>query len=386
MNGFHFPESLYTNYEIAKLSFSHPFYINFSIYASLLLAAAVTLKKKNSTFLDYSQTEQLKGLAMLFVIIGHFWYHVCGEKDPLLVFGDYAVTLFLLLSGYGLTKSNMAHGITARIFFIKRVKKILIPYWITTIIIILLDYFLLQKHYQFHELILTICGINTSDTLQNLDYVRWFITLLLLNYFAFFFCSKSFTPLHSSIILSFFAIFLIALRHYDIFPLGARHQLLAFPLGCILALAGPLMCSGRRIISYQVIVIACTSVIMLLNYFSITYRLHLENVLVAKFFVYFDSYLQPFLFCILCLSLVTLVARIGYTSRFLGLCGYLSYELYLIHGPFLIKYNPILSNFNDSFIWLGILLWLGIAFALAFTLKATSSIVFKSHPTIPFTS
>jgi peptidoglycan/LPS O-acetylase OafA/YrhL len=57
----------------------------------------------------------------------------------------------------------------------------------------------------------------------------------------------------------------------------------------------------------------------------------------------------------------------------LSLCGGLSYELYLIHGPFLIKYNPIFCNFENNSIIIGIFLWLGIGIGLAYTLKVSTA-------------
>ena len=34
----------------------------------------------------------------------------------------------------------------------------------------------------------------------------------------------------------------------------------------------------------------------------------------------------------------------GLASRFLGVCGRLSYELFLLNGPLLIKYNPLIRS------------------------------------------
>jgi len=179
---------LFTNYEVTKLHIDNPYLLNNLIYATLLLVALATLKKKKSTFLDFSQTEQLRGLAILFVIIEHFWYHVCNEKNTVFLFGGYAVTLFLLLSGYGLMRSNMAHQIATREFLRKRVKKIFVPYWLVTVGIVIADYVLLHKKHPIHELIFTFSGINISTSLQYFEHARWFVTLLLIYYFAFLLC------------------------------------------------------------------------------------------------------------------------------------------------------------------------------------------------------
>lgn len=366
-----FLKEFFKNYEIVKLHIVDPFTLNGLIYFALLFATLGTLKKKPSAMLDFSQTEQLKGLSMLFVIVGHFWYHVCGENGPFLVFGDYAVTLFLLLSGYGLMSSNMTRQVTAREFFIKRIRKIFFPYWLVTVIIVIVDYFFLQKQYQFYDLALTFSGLNISKILHYLDYTRWFITLLLVNYIIFFFCAKLLKPYNAALAILFFSFILIFLRRYEIFPLGARHQLLAFPLGCLLSVIGLqkwcIEASFRTCISMIIIVIVSILLIYIGEYKT------KEIKCMDNFFVYFQSYIIPYLFCVMCILSINIIASVGYISKFLSVCGYLSYELYLIHGPFLIKYNPIIARFENEFIFFGFLLWFGVALGLAYTLKICTS-------------
>jgi len=366
---------LFTNYEATKLHIDNPYLLNSLIYATLLLVTLVTLKKKKSTFLDFSQTEQLRGLAMLFVVIGHFWHHVCNENGPFFAFGDYSVTLFLLLSGYGLMSSHMTRQITAREFFLKRVRKIFIPYWLVTIGIIIADYVLLQRYYHVNELLLTFAGINLSKTLRYLDYARWFITLLLVEYLVFFLFTKLWKPLVATSALFFFSLVLILLRHYELFPIGARHQLIAFPLGCLMAAVGPIKWWKKVCIPQQITIITLVSLVMF-SFYLIDLK-PIGNGFIEKTLTYLHIYTLPFLFCLLSILSISLLASIGYTSQFLGLCGYLSYELYLIHGPLLIKYNPIVGNFEQGSILGGILLWLGMALGLAYTLKTGTSLCNK---------
>jgi peptidoglycan/LPS O-acetylase OafA/YrhL len=375
MTDFSFLKDLFTNYETTKLHIANPFLLNSLIYSTLLLVTLVTLKKKPSTLLDFSQTEQLRGLSMLFVIIGHFWYHVCNENSPFLVFGDYAVTLFLLLSGFGLMSSNMTRQVTAREFFLKRIRKIFIPYWLVTVGIIIADYILLQKSYHVHELLITSAGINISKTLHYFDYARWFITLLLISYLAFFCCAKLWKPLYATLALMLFSLILVLLRHYELFPLGARHQLIAFPLGCLIAVLGPSKWWNKIGIRHQMAIIMFIALAMVSIYLAGLN--HKDSYSLEKALVYLQSYILPYLFCALCILSISIVASTGYTSKFLSLCGCLSYELYLIHGPLLIKYNPIVGNFENRFMLIGVLLWLGIGLGLAYALKVSTTINYR---------
>ena len=362
-------KEFFRNYEVEKLHVNNPLFLNASIYFILLLIALTTLRKKPSNFLDFSQTEQLKGLAMLFVVIGHFWYHVCNEHRIFLYMGDYAVTLFLLLSGYGLMSSNMLHKVNLREFVRKRLIKIFIPYWLVTIGIILADYILLQRQSPPRELILTFSGINMPETLQHFEYARWFITLLLLYYLAFFFCAKLLPPTYATLSLLLLSLALILLRRSEIFPLGAGHQILAFPMGCLLSVIRPIKYWRKASIRYQTAIIILATLSML-SIYQIMGR-HSDSYCIDKAFIYLESYAQPYLFCLICVSSISLLASTGYTSKFLNLFGYLSYEIYLIHGPLLIKYNPVLGRFEKGGVLIGILLWFGVTLGLAHTLKST---------------
>ena len=199
MTGFNVSTEYFKNYEVTKLYTNNLFFLKSSIYLTLFLNSFITLKKSPSTFLDFSQTEQIKGLeikdlAMFFVIVWHFWQHVCNEHGSFLVFRDYSVTLFLLLFGYGLISLIMIRQVHARLFITKRVKKILFLYWLVTIGNIIADHILLQKHYHLHKLLLAFSSINVSKSLQYFDNVRCFITLLLINYLVFLVCAKLGNP------------------------------------------------------------------------------------------------------------------------------------------------------------------------------------------------
>jgi len=364
-------KGLFFNHEITKLHVVDPLFLNGMIWLILLLVCLVTLRRKSSAFLDYSQTEQLKGLAIFFVVVEHFWYHVCNEKSTVLLLGGFAVTLFLLLSGYGLMTSNMADRVAVREFFTKRVRRIFLPYWLITIGIVIADYVFLEKQYFPQDVFLTFVGVNTSKEIQYFDHSRWFITLLLVNYLAFFFCARLWKPSYATLVLLLFSLVLILLRHYELFPLGAGHQLLAFPLGCLLAVIGSVKWWGDATIPHQIALIMLVALAM----FAIHQGglKHSDWHFVEISLLYLRSYGQPYLFCLLCILSISLLVSTGYSSRFLSLCGYFSYELYLIHGPLLIKYNPIIGYFENGFILLGFFLWFGMALGLAFALKTCTS-------------
>ena len=174
----------FKNYEIIKLEIFHPDYVNLLIILMFIIVATLTIKKDESNssgngLLSISHTDQLRGLAIFFVVLGHLWVHASKTSAQIILSGD-AVSLFLLLSGFGLAISTKNKIIGFKEFCLKRIKRVMLPYWLVTIFIIMLDYLILGRTLQFDSLLMTFSGINTRIELRNVDYVRWFITFILL--------------------------------------------------------------------------------------------------------------------------------------------------------------------------------------------------------------
>ena len=89
--------AIFHNYEILKLHIAHPDLVNILILLVLgFLIYFWEQRYTDATLLDQRHTEQLRGIAILFVVVGHLWVHV-NDKLPDLLFGREAVALFLIL-------------------------------------------------------------------------------------------------------------------------------------------------------------------------------------------------------------------------------------------------------------------------------------------------
>ncbi len=159
------------------------------ILAALFLSIARSPQKQE--FLDLSQTQQLRGIAILLIMIGHLNSNVLVTNAyiPLWI-NNCGVYLFLFLSGFGLMRSQQLKNHTLAQFIKRRVNRVFMPYWITTLLFLLLDYFLLSETYPLKLITLTALGINFHLKLQLLDYARWFITLILFFYFLFYLATR----------------------------------------------------------------------------------------------------------------------------------------------------------------------------------------------------
>ena len=298
----------------------------------------------SNKLLGVLHTEQVKGLAIFLVVLGHLWVHVSKTKIHFVLSGE-AVSIFLIISGFGLTMSNKHKQINLADFYSKRIRRVMVPYWIATILILSLDYLILSKKLPMGSFLMTFVGINVTRELTSVDYVRWFVTFILLWYLLFFLCHAKFGEKHIAISLIGIAIILLPLDYY-VFRFG-WYQFLSFPAGCALAIYYDKLLSMFREKKKRVLLAFLAAISFVLIYrllmaheninFAITRSI--PNILLA--------YLSDGNSLIISLSAIFLIGYFvekGYRSNILLFLGKYSYEIFLLHGAFLIKYNPIIKD------------------------------------------
>ncbi len=332
---------IFYNYEETKLFIAHPDITNIFILFLLVSFSLLFIRRDEaaSAFLDRVQTNQLKGIAIFLVIPGHLWIHVSEDIPPIIFSGD-AVALFLLLSGYGLTVSVRKEFPTAQYFFMQRLKRVMMPYWIVTVFLILLDYIILNRTYFFGDIMLTLLGININLATKYIDYVRWYITLQLLWYCLFYltnFKTKGAVSLKSLFICAVLIFFI----DYYITHFG-WYQIFAFPVGCAIGayydkIRSSMFKHLNRYTLFALIIII----------YSIAYKLYIKDFLELMIPYIALSLMNECSSILLCGALIIPIAALGLKSRYLSVlsfCGIISYELFLLHGAFLIKYNPVITR------------------------------------------
>jgi peptidoglycan/LPS O-acetylase OafA/YrhL len=349
---------IFSNYQLVKLIIPFATLQNLILLLILLAIAIATRRKENTKFLDQTQTDQLRGIAILLVVVGHLWVHVSSNR-AVPVLGDYGVSLFLILSGFGLVISNTKERI-GRNFFAKRFSRVIVPYWLLTVILLLLDYLLLHRAYPRDDIILTFAGVNLSKELKQIDYTRWFITLLLVFYIGYFLSYRFFNKSRALLCLFILALALCLLTITKVFQLGTIDQLIAFPIGCLTAnyyeRVSQMFHRGKPELLAAVIFGTTTSAFFV----PATKSSFIVGAVVLGFKI-----VNSISFCALLILLIGRVGKRGYVSYFLCFCGVISYEIYLIHGPFLIKYNPIMRLFSPDLILVSFLAFLSLAVAVS---------------------
>ena len=258
-----------------------------------------------------NESNNLKGIAIILVMLGHLvatqQIHLPKEFR---YFATFSVSIFLILSGYGLTKSYLADGL--KNFIRKRISSVYIPFLITSIILFLLFH---KNNHSTFELIKTITFLNKDLTL---DGTMWFIYYILIWYTAFYITFK----LKSNNIIKVTLLFFLSLglNNYsyiiDSKTLSFQFSLHAFsfPIGVALALM-PKIQVNRNAFSIM------TTSMMILFIF-----------LLSKLWGDYEFWLYSSSSVTFALSIIMIVKELNINSTSLLFIGAISYEAYLLEG------------------------------------------------------
>lgn len=365
------------NYEHFKLEIIQPDFTNYLVILFFVVLIILTIKKDKSyatesRLLSILHTDQLRGVAIFFVVLGHLWVHVSKTKPQIILSGD-SVALFLMLSGFGLAISTRNQVISFKYFCLKRIKRVMIPYWLVTMFIIILDYLFLDRTLKVDSLLMTILGINTRVELRHIDYVRWFVTFVLLWYMLFYIFFIKYRSKYSSALLLIIAFFMLPLNYY-FFHFG-WYQFFSFPVGCLLAIHYERLIRVYKNNKPSLIILSFLGIFYVLFY-KILMSYEIINSMVTELIPnVLLAYFSEWNSLILSLSSLILIGQfieMGFNSKFLFFLGKYSYEIFLLHGVFLIKYNPVIRSKNTFEI--------SFQFYFLFIFVATISIlIYKIH-------
>ena len=327
------------NYETLKLAVSNPEFINMLIIALVLLFSCAGIRKAEvQNLLTVDQSKQLKGLAIIFIILGHLWVHVVDSLPKILLGGE-GVAMFLLLSGYGLTASYKNRGMVPGAYLMARLRRVMIPYWVTTVFLVTLDYFILNRTYSLQDIGMTMLGVNINVTTRYIDYVRWFITFILIWYILFIISFSLFKDRLQYLFLIVCAAIIFPLDYY-ITHLGFYQILPSRRLRISHYYKDINNAFTRRPLFYFLIATIILFGVVLYKYDSSSVSYPYVPTIMIKAL---DEGIS-ILFCFALIILIGAIGTKGYQSLFLCFLGTISYELFLLHGAFLIKYNPVITR------------------------------------------
>lgn len=359
-----------------KIPVDLPEITNGLLLLTILIFTVITIEKKpaGQLFLEWSHTVQLRGLAALFVIFGHFWSHVSTVRPQLMSKGE-TVYIFLFFSGFGMVISHTKKKYSFSQSIKQRIKKVMIPYWCATLILVPLAVIINGQFYSTFELLSTFAGINFPIKLNHIDYARWYITFLIIWYFVFYFGFYKLKHLRKQRYLLYFSSVVFLFTVYR--PFTFCHQFTAFPLGCIAAEHIDFLRSFYVKHSKSILFLGLISILL-----SILYKT--ELVFILYYYGPWQEWLLLALqeiFNILFVFGAVVVSAFfstnGIKSKFLYSCGLISFPLFLLHGAFLIKFNPVIWHLKDISISISIIIFTAFILGLSYGMKKFTDFISK---------
>jgi len=347
-----------------------PTYIVIFILSFFLLITCQPKRKEDEGF-SKTLTQELKGLAILAIIFAHISYYLIGDAHflfPLNAAVGVGVTLFLLLSGFGLTISAFKKKLSFIQFYRKRLSKLYLPVWLLIAIFLLLDYFILQRSYSLTYIIQSLLGFfPRADLALDLNSPLWYFTLIIFYYLLFpIVFSRRFTWLSALVI---YLLSYLLLRWHptalDEVVRLYRVHIIAFPLGVLI---GSLVykykgSSSQKFINESLLkikhlafwqkILSWPLMIIFLSIFA--YYAYNSNVGGAY-------YLEELTAILSSLALIIAFVIKDFRIPLLYWFGFFSYEIYLLHWP-------ILSRFDIFYFWLPSA-WATLAYLVFFILVA----------------
>jgi peptidoglycan/LPS O-acetylase OafA/YrhL len=313
-------------------------------------------RKQNSEPLPPKTTQELKGLAILLVIFSHAGYFLSSDHNfmfPLSIFGGVGVDLFLFLSGYGITASSIKQKLGLFDFYKKRLAKLLLPFWIISVCLFVLDFFILHKSYSSLYILRTFFGLfPRADVVLDLNSPFWFITPIIFYYLIYplvFFKKFPWFSAAAIYIISYFILSFSLPVSTDVMRLYQMH-FASFPLGVLTAsffLSNNLVASylAKKLTQFQ-------NYLKNNNWLNIT--LYLFSYLLLVYIIIYTGYhsgvggspkvIQK-ISLITSLSIIILFILNKFESKFFLLVGLYSFEIYLIHWPLMSKYDFLFKYF-----------------------------------------
>lgn len=328
------------------------------ILVGLLMVVPFDKYKEKNTCLDIKNMNILKGVSCVLVVISHISLQLGGKGILILTssVGYLAVGIFFFSSGYGLMYSFISKENYLKGFLQKRVLKIVIPFWITNIIFLLVYIIIYKEHYTYLDILKYIFGIKLICG------HAWFMIFLICFYILFWAIGKLFKKdkyiiaLMTIIILSFSLLIGFKIIKYGDFG----KNILAFPIGMLMAKYNTKV---REYIDNKYNNFTVLSTILFFitygYYTVIKWHIGMENNLLINYIVDFICQMS------FINMMLMLVQKIRIKSKVTIFVSSISYEIYLMHqlGLDIAKY--IFRNWYDAIIiFAGIILSVMLGFIL----------------------
>jgi peptidoglycan/LPS O-acetylase OafA/YrhL len=160
------------------------------VIAALVVALLVSLRRSRHTDLfPVSVTQELKGLAILTIVLAHIAYMLVTDSSflyPLSVAAGVGVDLFLFISGYGLVVGMLRSPLSPLQFYRRRLSRVFIPFWFVIVLLFIADALVLGHTYGGGYVAQSLLGwFPRASAWEDVNSPFWYITWILMFYLLF---------------------------------------------------------------------------------------------------------------------------------------------------------------------------------------------------------
>lgn len=351
------------------------------VYSLVIFFVILTLKKQyvcdanggTEELLSLETSKSLRGVAILLLILGHFTAKCVGGEQFFEHAGKWAVIIFLYISGVALSKT---YGLVkvGRVFLIKRFRRLYFPFVISLIVFYSLDYFLLERSFSLLKMVLSFVGIVSTGPPNG---PAWFITYIGLLYLLFYVISKldsgAFFKVLVLILISYVVGYVVSSVDglYSQFGIWTQYTVV-FPASIAIGIKNKFFVKFLTIFYSRSRVLYVLVVLMFaLQYFSafgVNFIVNLSDSIVYQ---KITRSLDVISFMVLLVMLTFMLDRYRLKSNILSFLGEYSFEIYLMHMPFMVYYDFILFR-RPLYIYFYI--YLIFIFSIGILLRVISSV------------
>lgn len=303
-------------------------------------------KDETYNLMDKYHTDMMKGIAIMLVIISHLG-GILGVRyfTPL---GGIGVSIFLICSGYGLSKSYISKGLSG--YWENRILRVVIPYYIIGFL-----YIVFTLNFDLRDILLSMFFIKPMQP------YGWFMSYIISMYLIFYIVqsAKISQKIRDSIYFLIACIILFAMPDIE------AEQSFSFFIGVFYAFY---TMNFKEKISDKKISLKLGLVFIFLSIFALSLK---QLYFIRNAYPVIFNTIQLIIKLCGALGLILIVYSLQrYISKFnFSLFSTLSFELYLVHG-YTIK---VLENLN----YLNIIIFFVLTIIFAIMLKLIDNFIIE---------
>lgn len=309
---------------------------------------------QNREGLSRSDTNAIRGILAILIVFHHLSLATGNGYFTVILkrLGYIIVGAFYAFSGYGLTSSYQRKSYSLDHFWKKRFYSVLLPYFIVSLIYVAVR-LCMGEH-------ITIGGYLHSF-INGAPVVRysWFIITIIIFYGFFFLATwigKDDIPLIIALVFLMEVVFIYVMRklHYEDFWINAAW---AFPLGMLWSFAYPHI--SKTVSRHPWFYISSAIILFLIFFYS------------SSFLYWCGFYGEMITACSFSVLVFLILFKISFNNVILQFLGTISFEIYMIHGLFVMIFSAVEQVLNKPILFS--LLVIGISILCAWLLHKVFS-------------